>query len=192
MTSHPYGASTTCRLLVPLLAAAVATGCGGKPEYVAPPPPTVTVATPLQREVTDYVEMTGLIHAVSTVEIRARVVGFLVSIDYEEGDFVDAGDLLYTIDPDEYAARVERAKANRDRYFSAALVNDDHMLDLKSRPVEQIWKSFDSITSADTHFAGRRRGGRRHMSSGKEPLMCTDNEGGNTYLNGTVCDHRER
>ena len=81
---------------------------------------------------------------------------------------------------------VEHTEANRDKYFSAALGNDAYMLELKSRPVEEIWKSFDSITSEDTHFAGRRRGGRRHMNSGKEPLMCTDNEGGNTYHNGTV------
>ena len=81
---------------------------------------------------------------------------------------------------------VEHTEANRDRYFSAALSNDAHMLDLKSQPVEEIWKSFDSLSSKDTHFAGRRKQGRRRMTSGKAPLMCTDNEGGNTYHNGTV------
>ena len=81
---------------------------------------------------------------------------------------------------------VEHTEANRDRYFSAALSDDEYVLDLKSQPVEEIWKSFESITSEDTHFAGRRKRGRRHLLTGSEPLMCTDNEGGNTYPNGMV------
>lgn len=81
---------------------------------------------------------------------------------------------------------VEHTKANRDRYFSAALGNDDWMLEIKSRPVDEIWKDFDEINSEDTHFAGLGKGRRRHMHSGKQPLMCTDNEGGNTYLDGLV------
>ncbi len=81
---------------------------------------------------------------------------------------------------------VEHTEANRDRYFSAALGDDAHIIDLRSRPVDEIWKSFDKITSLDTHFAGRSLDNRRRMMSGKEVWMATDNEGGNTYLDGSV------
>ena len=84
--------------------------CGGA-EYVEPPPPPVTVAQPVQRPVTDYLEMTGTTRAIETVEIRARVEGFLKSIEFEEGDLVKEGELLYVIDPSEYEARAQRARA---------------------------------------------------------------------------------
>jgi RND family efflux transporter MFP subunit len=91
--------------------AALAAACGGQREYVEPPPPRVTVAQPQQRSVTDYLEMTGTTEAIETVEIRARVEGFLLSREFEEADVVRQGDLLYVIDPAEYEARVEGAEA---------------------------------------------------------------------------------
>ena len=66
----------------------------------------------MQRDVTEYIEMTGSVSSIETVEIRARVAGFLESVDFEEGDFVDEGDLLYVIDPSDYQARVDRAEAS--------------------------------------------------------------------------------
>jgi RND family efflux transporter MFP subunit len=93
-------------------AAALLAACGGEPEYVAPPAPAVTVARPVQRNVTEYIEMTGSVSSIETVEIRARVAGFLKSIEFEEGDFVDEGDPLYVIDPSDYQARVDRAQAS--------------------------------------------------------------------------------
>jgi RND family efflux transporter MFP subunit len=90
---------------------AVVTACGGEPGYVQPPLPAVTVAPPVQREVTDYIEMTGTVASIGTVEIRARVEGFLQSIEFGEGDTVEEGALLYVIDPSEYQARADRAEA---------------------------------------------------------------------------------
>ncbi len=74
---------------------------------------------------------------------------------------------------------VEHTEVNRDRHFSAAFGDDAHIIDLHSRPV-------DGITSLDTHFAGRSLANRRRMMSGREVWMSTDNEGGNTYLDGSV------
>jgi RND family efflux transporter MFP subunit len=96
---------TALALLGALLAA-----CGGN-EYVEPPAPTVIVSQPERRTVTDYLNATGRTEAVATVEIRARVEGFLQSIEFEEGDTVEEGDLLYQIDPSEYQAAVERTEA---------------------------------------------------------------------------------
>jgi RND family efflux transporter MFP subunit len=93
-----------------VLLGALLAACGGN-EYVEPPPPSVVVSQPEKRTVTDYLRATGRTEAVATVEIRARVEGFLESIEFEEGDTVADGDLLYQIDPSEYEAAVERAEA---------------------------------------------------------------------------------
>lgn len=97
------------RLLALLAPFAVA--CGSN-EYVEPPPPTVTVARPEVRTVVDYLEFTGTTRAINTVEIRARIQGFLQQVMFEEGALVEEGELLYVIEPDEYQARVNRAQAS--------------------------------------------------------------------------------
>ncbi len=98
------------RLAALALLGALLAACGGN-EYVEPPPPIVIVSRPEQRNVTDYLRSTGRAEAVATVEIRARVEGFLQSIEFEEGDTVAEGDLLYQIDRSEYQAAVEQAEA---------------------------------------------------------------------------------
>ena len=84
--------------LAVLLAASLA-GCD-KPvsQAAAPPPPPVTVAQPTKRVVTDWDEFTGRFEAIEEVQIRARVGGFVNSIEFRDGDFVKPGDLLYVID----------------------------------------------------------------------------------------------
>ncbi|MFL5329765.1 MAG: efflux RND transporter periplasmic adaptor subunit [Gemmataceae bacterium] len=83
----------------------------------APPasPPSVTVQRPVSRPVTNYLEFTGRIEAVETVEIRARVRGFLQKVHFREGVEVKSGDLLYEIDPRDYQANVARAEADLQR-----------------------------------------------------------------------------
>jgi membrane fusion protein, multidrug efflux system len=84
--------------LVVLLASSLA-GCGEKPAaQAAPPPAPVTVAQPTKRTVTDWDEFTGRFEAMEEVQIRARVGGFVDSIQFKDGDFVKPGDLLYVID----------------------------------------------------------------------------------------------
>lgn len=86
-------------------------GCGETNTYVPPPPPKVTVAQPLERPVTDYLEFTGNTEAVASVEVRARVKGVLESMNFTPGVEVKAGDLLFVIDPSEYAAELHAATA---------------------------------------------------------------------------------
>jgi RND family efflux transporter MFP subunit len=93
-------------LVVVLLAA-----CEQKNTYVEPPPPKVTVAEPLQQEVTDYLRFTGNTRAFEEVEIRARVSGFLQSMHFTPGTRVDMGDPLFVIDPKEYQAEVNASIA---------------------------------------------------------------------------------
>jgi RND family efflux transporter MFP subunit len=76
------------------------------------PPPKVTVAAPVKQMVTSYLEATGKTAAVSSVDLVARVQGFLQEISYSDGAFVKKGALLFTIEPELYSLKVEAAKAS--------------------------------------------------------------------------------
>jgi RND family efflux transporter MFP subunit len=82
-----------------------------QPTAAPPPPPKVTVSQPVNREVVEWEEYTGRLEAVESVEVRARVNGYLQSIHFKNGVTVKQGDLLFIIDPRPYQAELERAKA---------------------------------------------------------------------------------
>lgn len=86
-------------------------GCEDKNTFVAPPPPKVDVATPVQRPVTRYVEATGNTAPVKSVDLVARVQGFLQSQDYTDGTFVKQGTQLFTIEPETYKLKLDQAQA---------------------------------------------------------------------------------
>jgi RND family efflux transporter MFP subunit len=91
------------------------TGCSQGPPPVPPtPPPTVTVSYPLHKMITDYAEFPGLTAAVDTVQVRARVSGYLEKTNFKEGDEVKQGQVLFRIDPRPYKAAVEQAQAQLD------------------------------------------------------------------------------
>jgi multidrug efflux system membrane fusion protein len=115
MIRRKYWRSAGVTLCV--LAAAVLTGCGqeAQQQKSAPPPPAVTVAAPSQRTVTDFDENVGRFVAVDSVEIRARVSGYLESIHFKDGQMVKEGDLLFTIDKRPFQTALDQAKANLQR-----------------------------------------------------------------------------
>ena len=78
---------------------------------MAPPPPRVTVATPLQQSVTHYLEATGNTAAVNSADLVARVSGFIQEINYQDGALVKKGALLFTIEPEPYKVKLDQAKA---------------------------------------------------------------------------------
>src|SRR5438132_4087039 len=82
-----------------------------QPTAAAPPPPKVTVSQPISRDVVEWEEYTGRLEAAESVEVRARVNGYLQSIHFKDGAIVKKGDLLFVIDPRPYQAELERAKA---------------------------------------------------------------------------------
>src|SRR5687767_1037293 len=88
-------------------------GCGEtQPPRAAPPPPTVTVAKPIQRNIVDYDEYVGRFVAVNSVEVRARVSGYLEAVHFNDGQMVKEGDLLFTIDRRPFQNTLEQARAN--------------------------------------------------------------------------------
>jgi RND family efflux transporter MFP subunit len=110
---------TMNRRLVWMLGAAgfgILAGCGREPPAVAPPLPAVTVAVPHEESVTDYEEFTGNTEAVSKVDIRARVSGYLVRVNFKDGDdTIKEGDLLYEIDDRPFKADLDQANGNVER-----------------------------------------------------------------------------
>jgi RND family efflux transporter MFP subunit len=96
-----------------LLLAALA-GCNENNSYVPPPPPKVTVAPPVKRNVTLYLEATGNAAAVNSANLVARVSGFIQSVDYQDGDYVKKGQVLFTIEPQTYKLKLDQAKAAED------------------------------------------------------------------------------
>src|SRR4051812_37993188 len=103
--------SRTLRTIsLPTLAALALAGCEQN-AYVPPPPPKVEVATPIQRPITRYLEATGNTAAIKSVDLVARVQGFLASIDYKDGNAVKEGATLFTIEPETYKLKLEQAQA---------------------------------------------------------------------------------
>jgi len=102
---------STFKLAAVSLIAVTLAACSKAPEQAAAPPaPAVTVATPTVRTVTDWDEFVGRFEAIQQVQIRARVGGFVDSIDFKDGAFVKRGDLLYVIDPRPYTATLLQAQ----------------------------------------------------------------------------------
>lgn len=77
----------------------------------APGPAEVTVGRAIERNVTEWDEYIGRLAAIDDVELRARVSGYLQTTHFKDGEMVEVGDLLFTIDPRPYQAEVDRATA---------------------------------------------------------------------------------
>ena len=112
------------------------------PAMAAPPPPTVTVATPLQREVTEWDDYVGRFEPSRAVEIRPRVSGAVVAIHFTDGQVVKAGQPLFTIDPRPYAAALAEARAGIATANSdLALARANYERALKLVDVDAVSKS---------------------------------------------------
>jgi len=111
-----------CAAAATVIAVALFPGCKQVTAEQAPPPPTVTVSRPLQREVIRWDEYSGYLSSPKTVTVNARVSGLIEEAPFQEGAIVHAGDLLFKIDRrpfqadlDNKKAAVAQAKAMADR-----------------------------------------------------------------------------
>jgi membrane fusion protein, multidrug efflux system len=94
-----------------LVAATTLIGCVKRNAYQPPPPPAVTVSRPLRMPVTDYLQQTGSVSAFKTVDLVARVEGYLRSVNFKDGSLVKAGQLLFVIEPEPYEAKLASYQA---------------------------------------------------------------------------------
>jgi RND family efflux transporter MFP subunit len=134
-----------------LVAVAATAACSFDSAPPPPAPPVVTAAHPLAENITDWDEYTGRIEPIESVELRARVSGYLQSVHFDEGGVVEEGDLLFVVDPRPYraisqaaAAEVTRAKVrlelagnerNRaERLFESRAISEE---DFDARTQEQ-------------------------------------------------------
>ena len=93
--------------------ATLVVSCGERQQQGGgPPPPAVTVAKPIKRTVSDFDEYVGRFTAVNSVEVRARVSGYLDGVHFKDGQIVKQGDLLFTIDKRPFQNTLEQARAN--------------------------------------------------------------------------------
>lgn len=95
----------------PVVALALAAGCGGSNTFAPPPPASVTIAQPEVEDVVDYLEFTGTTVASGQADVRARVSGVLQSMHFEPGTQVEKGQLLFVIEPEAYEAQLQAAQA---------------------------------------------------------------------------------
>lgn len=99
------------RCLVASAFGVLASGCGNDGVGEGPPPPPeVAVEKPREQAVTDWLYYTGRFEAIEAVDIRARVSGYLQGVHFEDGDEVEKGDLLFTIDPRPFEAALGAAE----------------------------------------------------------------------------------
>jgi RND family efflux transporter MFP subunit len=105
--------------LLLLCGAVVLAGCGRANEYVPPPPPKVFVDHPIYRSVADELTFTGNTRAIDAVSVRARVNGYLKSIEFVDGAHVEKGQLLFLIEPEPFETALNSAKASLDKALAS-------------------------------------------------------------------------
>jgi len=104
--------SVVQRLLAGFLLGLALAGCGGSPASPeAPPPPKVDVGHPVTRELTDEDDYNGWLQASAVVEVRARVRGHIQKVHFQDGDQVQAGQLLFELDPRPFQVQIDQAIA---------------------------------------------------------------------------------
>jgi len=154
------------RAVAVALAAMSVTGCKPKTNAYAPPPPAeVTVAHAIQKQVTNYLEYTGTIEPFQTVDLRARVQGFLDQVLFKPGSKVGKGDLLFVIDKRTYTAIVDRLEAQVAANVAAFTGAESDARIAEELAVQRAGSEIDKITKV-----ARRESARAAVLAAKAEL----------------------
>jgi RND family efflux transporter MFP subunit len=140
------------RLLLAIFSVSVAlvlSSCEKPSQPAAATAPPVTVAQPAKRTVTDWDEFTGRFDAIEQVQVRARVTGFVTSVEFKDGAIVKTGDLLYVIDPRQYEAVAEQARGQ--------LADAKARVELAQRELERAQQLIKTQAVAETIVDQRRQ-----------------------------------
>jgi RND family efflux transporter MFP subunit len=141
------------------------TGCEEKPAHSPPPPPAVTVAQPVRQAVTDYLELPGNTQAISTVQLVARVAGYLDNILFQDGQIVKKGDLLFLIQQDTYQELLQQAEGQIQlqkaqlEYAEKQLIRYSNLLPQKATSQENVdnWRYQRDSAQANLRVAEASR-----------------------------------
>lgn len=144
---------TLCAVLILGLLSSL--GCGKKNQFQPPPAPSVTVQPPVVQDVTVYAEFPGRTAASDSADIRARVRGYLKSIDFKDGQRVSKGDLLFTIEPEEYEAAVKAAEARLGQAQSALKLAEARLMRINQAWETKAVSEVDKLTAEAEEQAAR-------------------------------------
>jgi len=150
MPSRLQDVAAASRIAFVIFAFAALSACEQN-TFVPPPPPKVDVAVPVQKSITRYLDATGNAAAIKSVDLVARVQGFLQSINYEDGTLVKEGTTLFTIEPETYKLKLEQAQAG-ETGAQATLKQAD--ADFK-RQADLVQKQAVSQSTLDTSTSTR-------------------------------------
>lgn len=164
-------AAVTGLLLVMFIA-----GCERKKPQAATAPPAVSVMQPVQREIVEWDEYIGRLESPETVEIRARVSGYLDKVHFKEGKEVKKGDLLFTIDQRPYRAEFDHAEAEYQRALSQAELAKNDAERAKRLIGTKAISEEDHDTKVKTYLAAQatERSGKATLESAKLNLEFTE------------------
>jgi membrane fusion protein, multidrug efflux system len=162
-----------------LVLAALLAGCTKHTETSPPTPPTVTVSRPLQEPVNDCLELTGTVAPSRTVDLVARVSGYLRSADFTEGSLVEQGHVLFLIEPETYEqqlalaqATLKRAELEYDRQLglvkekATSVANVEKWLSEKDQAKAQVELARINLGYTQVAAPFRGRVGRRLVDPG--------------------------
>ena len=150
MSSRLQNAASASRLVCAVSAFVILSACEQN-TFVPPPPPKVDVAPPAQKTITRYLDATGNTAPFKTVDLVARVQGFLQAINYKDGSFVKEGTTLFTIEPETYKLKLEQAQAaEAGSQASLKQAESDY-----KRQVELVQKQAVSQSTLDTSTSNR-------------------------------------
>ena len=151
---------------LPVLAVVIATalsGCKSEATTAAAPPPTqVSVASALERKVSEWDEFTGRLEAVESVQLRPRVSGYIESVNFSEGSIVNKGDLLFVIDQRPYRATLDKAQAELNRATARAdlartdVTRSEKLLAIKAVSQEEYDSRINAARESQAAVEGAR------------------------------------
>ncbi len=117
-------------------------GCQQKQQAAPPPPPKVTVSQPVRKDIVDYLEYSGNTQAINTVQLRARVEGYLDAVYFKDGDMVKKDQYLFLIQQNTYFALLQQAEGN--------VLNQKSLLEHAKTELARYTKLFEQKAAADT------------------------------------------
>jgi RND family efflux transporter MFP subunit len=128
-------------------------GCKKSNQYAPPPPPKVSVAKPSEQKITRYLQATGNTASVASVDLVARIQGFVQGISYTDGAAVKTGDVLFTIEPLPYRAKLQQAQAaeaSAQAQLNNAQINFTRQESLQRSAVNSVQNLDDARAQRDT------------------------------------------